>query len=243
VSLQKCLRLALAISLSFASFNMWAGQSTPENEPARGSLAWRALKARSEGKSELKLPVIYEYPPGPASLDIAFMDSTVLVAKLLESKTVPKKNDITTWRKYKIIERLSTQSQELPPERDEDWQREFADAPKSMLPLREDEFLVAEGGGTATIDGVKITVTGTGTQELRVGGKYLMFVLFGSSRQLAEGCYGLMSDFRIDESDTVHARRSELDADQNALLREIRQRANGTLSGLRSLAASVTKSH
>lgn len=239
----KLLRLLFAVVIPFTLIQISAGQSTPENEPARGSLACRAQKARSEGKSELTLPVIYEYPEAPASLDLAIMDSTVLVAKLIESNAVPDQYDITTWRKYKIIERLSTQSIELPPERNEDWQREFALAPKSMLPLAADEFLSTEDGGTANVDGVKITVTGMGTQELPIGGKYLMFVLFDSARRLGEGCYGPNSDFTVDDSDVLHARLPKLDPDQNFLLHEIRQGANGKLSGLRSLAATVTKSH
>jgi hypothetical protein len=243
VSHYKFLPLAFWLLFSFVSLEVWAGQSTPEHEPARGSLAWRARQARSEGKSEITLPVIYEYPEDPASLDLAIMDSTVLVAKLIESKAVPDEYDILTWRKYKIVERLSKQSQELPPERDQDWQRDFALAPKSMLPLASDEFLAAEGGGTAMIDGVKITVTGIGTQELPQGGKYLMFVLFGSGRQFAQGCYGETSDFTIDDSDTVHARLPKLDSDKNFLLHEIRQRANGNLAGLRAMAATVTNSH
>ena len=142
-----------------------------------------------------------EYPPAPASLDLALMDSTLLVATLLETKTVLYEFEIRTWGKYRILERLSTQSQKLPPERDQDWQHEFADAPKSMLPLAADEFLMDDNGGTAIVDGVRITTMGNGSRELSVGSKYLIFALFGSARRLAGARYGPASYFTIDNSD------------------------------------------
>jgi hypothetical protein len=244
VSLQKSLRLALAISLSFASFNMWAGQSTPENEPARGSLAWRAQKARSEGRSEIRLPggtPLYADEQEP--LQVALMDSAVLVASLLESKAVPYEFRILTWRKYKIVERLTRQTRELPPQRNEDWQLEFALAPKSMLPLGPDEFLTPDEGGTAIVDGVKITVGGEGTQELPIGSRHLLFLNFDSTRRLGDGCYGPNSFYTVDESDTIHSRFPKYDSGGNSLLQEIRQVTDGKLFRLRALAASVSNPH
>lgn len=240
----KFLRSAPAVLISFTLIQAAAAQSAPETGPVRGSLRWRAQKARSEGKSEINLPApIIEYPGAPASLDIALMDNTVLIAKLLESKTVASGDDILTWRKYKILERLSTQSQELPPDREEDWQRSLALAPKSMLPLAGYEFLIDDYEGTATIDGVKVTLGGDGAQKLPVGSRYLLFLIFDSGRKLGGEAYGAGSLFTIDDSGTVHSRFPKYDSDDNFLLHEMRQRANGNLAGLRYLAANVTKSH
>jgi hypothetical protein len=242
VSFRKFLRLAFALAFSFASFNIWAGQSTPGNEPPRGSLAWHAQKARSEGKSEITLPVIYEYPE-PEPLDGALAHNALVLATLLETQTVAYESNIVTWRKLKVIEWLSTQSQELSPELDQRWRAALSLAPKSMLPLAADEFLMDDEGGTATVEGVKITMTGRGTQELAVGSRHLMFLLFDSTRQTAGASFGPDGLFTIDDSDTVHARLPKVDSDQNSLLHEIRQRADGKLAGLRALSATVTNSH
>ncbi len=244
MSFSKVSRLGLTIAVPLLLVEGLAAQSAPGSEPARGSLAWHATKARNEGKSAVTLgPTIFEYPESEPSLDEALVRSTVLVASLLESKTSTTEFQILTWRKYRIVERLAMQSRELPPQLDQNWQAELALAPKSMLPLASDEFLTDDYGGTAKIDGVTITMTRDGTQDLPVGGRHLVFVLFDSSRQLGGPCYGPGSLFTVDESDTLHARFSSFDSDQNPMLHEIRQRANGKLAGLRALAASVAKSH
>lgn len=244
MSFNKILRLATALVLPLILVHISTGQSTPGTEAVRGSLAWWAQKARNEGKSEIKLPArTPEYPDEQDPLQVALMDSTVLVASLLESKAVPYEFRILTWRKYKIVERLTTQARELPAERNDDWQREFALAPKSMLPLGPDEFLMPDDGGTATIEGVKITLGGDGTQELPIGSRQLAFLTFDSARQLGDGHYGPNSFYMIDDSDIIHSRFPKYDSDGNSLLREIRQVTNGKLSGLRAIAASVTNSH
>lgn len=242
MSFRKLIYLAFAVVLPFISTQVGAGQDTQGNEPARGSLRWWAQKARSEGKSEITLPAdIPLYPDAQDPLQVALMDSTVVLAKLLDSKAAGYEFRILTWRKYRIIERITSQAHELPAERNEDWQREFALAPRSMLPLSPGEFLMPDEGGTATIDGVKITVGGDGAQELATGSRHLLFLIFDSARQLGDGCYGPNSFYVIDDADTIHSRFPKYDSNGNALLQEIRQVTNGKLSDLRSLAASVTK--
>ena len=233
----------LVVVLSLVLIGPCAAQNASGTEPVRGLLAWQAQKAHTEGKSAVTLgPTILEYP-GPEPLETALVHSSVIIATLLESKTTHDQREIQTWRKYRIIEWLSRQSRELPPERDQNWLATLNTAPKSMLPLAGDEFLMEDYGGTVTVDGVTITITGDGTQELPVGGRYLMFVIFGSAREIAGANYGPASLFTIDDSDTLHARFPKLDSNRNSLLHEIRQRANGTLSGLRSLAATVANSN
>lgn len=104
MSFHKSLRLAsTVVLLPYILIQVSAGQSTPGTEPARGSLRWWAQKARSEGKSEIRLPAgIPEYPDEQDPLQIALMDNTVLVTRLLESKAVPYEFHILTWRKYRL---------------------------------------------------------------------------------------------------------------------------------------------
>lgn len=238
---RKFLQLVLAASCLVALAETCASQDN-QTAPARGSLAWRAQKAHKEGKSEITLPMIVEYGEPPASLEMALMDNTVVVAKLLDSKTVAYETHISTWRKYKTVSRLSTQAQELTPEASQSWDTGLGRAPKSLLPLLADEFLMEDFGGTAIIDGVKVTVQGDGTQSLLPGSIYLMFLVFDPGRQHAGSNYGPGGLFRIDGSGRIHSRRPALDSEDNFLLREIRQRANDQLSDLESLA-SVIRSH
>jgi hypothetical protein len=58
-------------------------------------------------------------------------------------------DEVYTWRKYRLLEKLSAQPivpEELLPEA----------IPSSLLPLQPDEFVMAIVGGTVIIDGVKI---------------------------------------------------------------------------------------
>ena len=231
-------KLLMAVAITAVGL----AQDVPTNDaPAVGSLAWHARKARSEGKSSVTLgPTIELYAEGE-SLDEAIQHDTVVIATLLQSETVHDERTICTWRKYRTDELLAKQSLVFPQDRDKDLQKLVATAPKTMLPLHPGEFLMYEVGGVATINGVKITKPGTGTEILAPGSRYLMFLILGASGTLAGGAYGPSSLFSVDAADMLQTRMPTLVSDRNVLLREIRSRTGGSISAFRSLVACRSK--
>ena len=204
-------------------------QSSPPPKDDRGTLAWKAREATKAGKKSITIgaPMITVAEIEP--LNDALVHTTAVVAELVATATTHDDYRIVTWRKYKILEKLSTQQSSVSSEPLSD------DVPQSLLPLKVNEFVMPQYGGTVTIDGVTIT-TREPEGELPAG-RHLMFVLFRSSGSLAVANYGPRGIFWIDNTDSIHAR---VESDNNWLHSDL-QRMNGSLPPLRALSAEIMK--
>ena len=215
----------------------------PEAASARpGSLDWYAHNARMQGKTEITLPKYSLLYAELEPLQEAFLRTTVVVATLLQSETARNGDQIFTWRKYRVDERLSRQEHAIPPDVDVRWQHTLIDdVPGSLLPLGPDEFIVADYGGTVTVGGVRITDPGPGLQALQTQTRHLMFLIFGANGEIAVSNYGPPGMLSVDSSGSIRSRVPQAGSSPTGLLREIDERTDGKLSSLRSISSAWAK--
>jgi hypothetical protein len=217
----KVLRMAAAIGFILASAAvviLGQNQTTPDD---RGTIEWRVREAKKLGKTSIKIgfPIVEhaETPP----LDEALERTTLVLAKVLKSEVEHDNYYISTWRKYRSLEKLYLQrgvyDRPLP-----------QDLPAALLPIGPDEFVIGDFGGTVVIDGVTVTMQDERSHPLPEDFPHLMFVLFFSSGAMAVMNYGPMG---VDDSDKIHAQVSDL----NPFGTEFLERTRGQLSGARML--------
>ena len=198
----------------------------------RGSLSWWARQAQQSGKATITIPAPDALTAQPESLEAAITHTSLVVAKVVATETAHTEYTIETWRKYLLVEKLSSQpipghGGPLPKE-----------VPASFLPLAPDEFVMAQLGGTVTLNGITITMLDSGAR-IAAGPNHLMFVMFFSSGFLAKPNYGMEGMFSVDEADNIHA---WIDSDSNKLGSELLSRTGKRLSSLRNLAAVANQS-
>ncbi len=187
-----------------------------------------AQQARLLGMSSYDLPRPIEEYGEQEQLDAALQHTTLTLANLVASVPVAEGTTIVTWKKYRIIEQFSKEDVHLPME------GLPKSVPKSLLPLRPGEFLLAETGGTLTVDGVQITMRPPARTPLPAGNLHLMFLVFGASGEVAASNYGPCGMFWVDKDNWIHVRVS---VNGNELSDSLIRESGGTLAGLRDVAA------
>ena len=210
--------------LSLLTSTMIIAQNDPSSVE-RGSLRRRAHEAKKLGKTSINVgfPIVEYGEPEP--LDTALEHTTLVLAKPLMSEAGHDDYTIYTWRKYRLLEKISFQrgvyDRPLP-----------RDVPVSMLPIGPDEFVMGEIGGSVVIDGVTVSMQDPESRLLPENDRHLLFVLVVSEGAMAMLNYGPIGAFWVDESDKIHPR---VDSDLNELGAELLQRSGGDLSGVRTL--------
>ncbi len=220
----RVLRTAVALGFILASASaviLAQDQSTPED---RGTLQWRVREAKRLRKTSIRIPFpIVEHAETPP-LDDALERTTLVLAKVLKTEVSHDNYDVSTWRKYRTLEKLYIQrdvyDRALPD-----------DLPAAMLPIGPDEFVIGEFGGKVVIDGVTVTMQDERSHPLPEDLPHLMFVLFLSSGAWAITNYGPLGVFWVDDSDEIHPQVSELEP----FVAEFLKRTGGKLSGARML--------
>ena len=200
----------------------------PEDD--RGSVSEYARRAREAGKKTIEYPYPIELHASADSLEDAIPRCTVVLAELVGSVTAYSRYEIATWRKYKIIERLSSQPRAyvLPlPD----------NIPKSLLPVGRDEFLLVEAGGTVSIDGVEVTMRNPQLAERPPNRPHLLFLLF-QSPNFAVSNFGSSGLFWLDESNRI---RAEDNSTNNMIGADILRSSNGDLSSFRTRTTNIVK--
>ncbi len=136
-------------------------------------LADKVAKAKSQGKSDLKLKAAIPMYDGVSSLSEALAGYTLIVAEPMISVTEPDPTQtrLWTWRKFRIVQNLS--DNELPPAN-----TPIDAAPKQLLPVAENELLIREGGGTLALDGVTVEQPLEFDVDFKPRSKFLLFVSF-----------------------------------------------------------------
>ena len=211
---------------------IWTGDRSgakpaPYN-PNEGLIAAYVRHAHQTGKTSIRVPYPIVEWAELEDLDHALAHTTVVVARLIASETVYTKDEITTWRKYAIAEKLSRQL-EIPAQH-------CGEIPSSMLPLKSEEFVIPEIGGTVEVDGVRLIQRDSTESDIPAQDRHLIFVLIVCSGSIALPNYGPYGHFSLDDSDNVHISAI---SQNNPLKDELLERTGGKLSSLRSISATI----
>ena len=143
-----------------------------------GTLKGRILDAKAEGLDEVQLSVlICGWDVG--NLRQALRRDTVMLADVIDKKTLAYTDDLRTWYRFKIVDTLSERP--IPKYPTYSW---FPDPPEEMKPLGEDEFVMVETNGQMEIDGVRVTQL-SNSVRYSVGGSYLIFLHLDRAKRVA----------------------------------------------------------
>lgn len=165
----KRLLLILGLALSMAAITALPLLKAKQEPAQPNTLRWHAEKALAEGKHQTSIyPPISDYMGADNTPEEILGHANVVVAQVVDSHTGTYGDmDIVTWYKFKVVETLS---EGKPCPRCPD-----LDHPDELLPVNEDEFVLARNSGTATIDGVEISVAAL-TPPFSKDKNYLFFL-------------------------------------------------------------------
>ena len=140
------------------------------------TLKGRILEAKVRGQHTLELNILgCGWDIG--SLQEAISRDTVVLAELTGKKTYENTYGLYTWYKFKTRETLV----EHPPPRSFFY---FQSAPSDLLPIAEDEFVIAETNGQMVIDGVTVKQRSNGAEYVE-DQTYLLFLWIEPSKRTA----------------------------------------------------------
>lgn len=189
-----------------------------------GTLQWHARRARAKGLQEITIPTPRWRITGAANLDEALNQFSVVLAKPVEEKSfIWSPYNIRTWYKFKVREFLSQR----------DWPTcdvcpAPPDAPADLLPLKRDEILIVRAGGTAVVDGVRITSVDSAFPPFSRSQEYLLFVKLNRADRVGEISMSHYGVFTVDEggvrqiNNRSHPFAAELTAHGNRVLEFVR---------------------
>jgi len=224
--------LLIVFGLFLATIGSLRNQSTSSDplntKEERGSLMWYVKKAKAKGQTEITIPAsIVDYGGSSPSTTMAKVLSLYdcVIATPIDQVTTPYSSDsIVTWFKLKTMEVVSNTSNPEFSESEEDG----GSIPKQLYPIAEDEFVIAQYGGTLVIDRVKLTKTPE-YPPFQPNKQYLLFIRRHSSGK-AEIVGGPIGAFSIDENANlipfVNAR--------HPLVTSIRESYNNSLYNVRN---------
>src|SRR4029077_9764796 len=133
----------------------------------------------------------------PESLNDALAHTTLVLAKFLGRATTHDDDFVVTWRKYQILEKFSS-----PPIVSQGSDEPFTTyVPTSLLPIAQNEFVMAEIGGTDIVEGVTITMRNSENRTLPEAKPLLMFLQLASSGTIGALNYGSIGAFWADQSE------------------------------------------
>jgi hypothetical protein len=219
------LALAVAGSVSIIKNSKETGQAAKEIEKTtnRHTLKSLAKKAKETGKNVVVIPAPQiEYAGEADDPDFVFSNYSSVVAQPVESKSYALATDkIVTWYKFKILETLS----QRPPLSD----LPTAELPQDLLPLNEDEFLVATIGGSLSIDEVNVVMNNSELPPFSMDQRYLLFVSKNPSGFAIlwagpTGAYTITPDDRIvSVNDRAHPIKEALKRRFRGSVRQLRE--------------------
>jgi hypothetical protein len=142
------------------------------------TLKGRILDAKAEGLDEIQLSVVI-CGWNIGNLQEALQRDTVILADVVDKKTLAYRDDLRTWYRFKIVDTLSEKP--VPKYPTYSW---FPDPPEEMKPLGEDEFVMVETNGQMEIDGVRVTQL-SNSVLYSVGSTYLIFLQLDRGKRVA----------------------------------------------------------
>jgi hypothetical protein len=196
------------------------------NVPERGTrLASLARSARLKGQSTVEFPCPMGQAPTLGDLAQATKYAAVALVEPVGQVASPNGGDaIHTWFKFRILELLRDRRTAGMP---------LAGVPAELTPLAPNEFVTWYCGGTATINGVKITETGPAPPDFQRGHAYLMW--FELTRAGA-GAIG-WRDEGVFVTDGERIRPVTAESANSQFDRELLQQVGNTLTAVRAYLA------
>lgn len=168
-----------------------------EKSPERGKLVWHSQMAKAKGRQNVLLDsTIVDYAV-PRSLDSALANYHLVVAEPIASRSYASTYNIHTWYKFRLIEELSK------PDINCLDCFSLVGPPEDLLPVASNEFLGAQLGGEATVDGVSITTSDSSFPSFEIGQRYLFLVAFDSSRIVGKLTSGPWGTFIVNSSENL----------------------------------------
>lgn len=198
-----------------------------EKSPDRGKLVWHSQMAKAKGKPHVLLDsTIVDYPV-PRSLNSALANYHLVVAEPISSRSYAATYNIHTWYKFRLLEELSA------PEINCLDCFSLIGPPEDLLPLEPNEFLSAQLGGEAMVDGISITTSDSSFPSFEIGQRYLLLVAFDSNRIVGRLSSGPWGTFIINSKEALEP--------VNVKLRHpLRERISGQFgNSLHSLRAAL----
>lgn len=197
----------LVIALFFLGFFSVQNRSRIEElekSPERGKLVWHSQMAKAKGRQNVLLDsTIVDYAV-PRSLDSALANYHLVVAEPIASRSYAATYNVHTWYKFRIIEELSAPDIAC------------ADCfslvgpPEDLLPVASNEFLTAQLGGEATVDGITIKTSDSSFPSFEIGQRYLLLVAFDANRIVGKLSSGPWGTFLVNSSETLEPINSRL---------------------------------
>jgi hypothetical protein len=164
-----------------------------EKSRDRGQLKWYAEMAKAKGQHEVAFPAPIALYGVARNLDEAAAHFNVVLAEPVQHKFYAVSDDgILTWYKMRLIEELSTPIVSCTN------CDKIADVPSDMLPLADDEFLVAQSGGEVEIDGIRIISRNIQFPAFEHRKRYLLFLSLDSERKIGSLQMGPWGAFALD---------------------------------------------
>jgi hypothetical protein len=197
-----------------------ARQEFPE-----GSLLWYVQQAKDKGQKEINIaPTTVEYGGSSSSttLEKILPLYNSIIAVPVRRLTIPMRGEeIVTWYKFKTLEVLSktpeamlTEENSVPP-------------PKQLLPVADDEFVIAHYGGSLIMNDVKLTKPFE-YPPFEVDKRYLMFVRRSPSGK-GEIVGGPIGAFSLSDDGSI----APISNMQHPLTKALKNTYNNSLSSIR----------
>lgn len=219
-----CILLLLLVGGVSVKNILTSGQNkdAAKNFHDKGTLAWRAAKAKKEGKTSITIPAPIVEELGTADPpEFALNNYTLVVAQPIASlTTTPDDSSVVTWYKFKVLETISKRPplEYLP----------SVDPPQELLPVNNDEFIIARYGGRVLVDDVAVDVVNQESTPFSSDNQYLLFI---SRRQtgfanLWAGATGVFTVKNFSQIEPLNDR-------PHPLKQELKARFGNSLAGLR----------
>lgn len=178
------------------------------------TLAERAQKANASGIKKVIFPAPIAIPYHVDGLSDALKSQKAIVVQPVEQQSFPvEEEDIITWYRLKVIDDLSPETQLNASNPIETYPKEII---RFFSPVAENEILLAQAGGTVTIDGITLTQATDDFPFLLMGKRYLVFISNQSSKNIGQlnlGPHGVLEITEDNFLNPLNARDSAIGRD------------------------------
>ena|ERR1044072_5100844 len=157
------------------------------------SLAGRAQKAKAQGKKRVIFPA-----PIPMTYQVNSLKEALSTFKAVRARLIKEKSyalgpdEIVTWYKFAITEVISPDDATEASQPESEVPSEEVD--QDLLPVKEDEVLIPQPGGTLVIDGVTLIQESDHTVSFLPSQEYLLFLskrFSGRAKVIEMGPFGM----------------------------------------------------
>ncbi|MET0624957.1 MAG: hypothetical protein ABW250_18555 [Pyrinomonadaceae bacterium] len=221
--------VALAISAIAAKVisPLAAAYKGAQSAPVGSRLSSYVREAKSKGRAQLTIPSpLVDYVTNVRSLHGALKYYTLVVATPTEKLTVATDDgELRTWYKLEISESLTPKKHTPCPDC-----AAPGLLPRDLLPLNPNQILVAERGGSLTVDGVRLDMSPE--FNFTPGESYLLFLqedqsgLFGRIMVGPDAVFKVTPDQSLAEiSDSPHSLKNIVKEQYRGRLRDLRAAA------------------